>query len=257
MAGCGSRAPVVTRLLEAGARTVHALFDLILPRICGGCDGPADPGGICPACAARLAEPAIPTRPVPAPAGLPPCLAGGPYAGPRRELILAYKERGRRDLATPLGAALAEVVRAGWPATAGPVVLVPVPDTAAAIRARHGDHMLALARVAARRLRAAGYAASAVRALRARPKADSAELDRQQRVAAARDAFALLPPAAEPLRWAADAGAVVVCDDVLTTGATLSAVALRLLEAEVPVAFAATLAATRRHGLTEPVTRQG
>jgi len=39
--------------------------------------------------------------------------------------------------------------------------------------------------------------------------------------------------------------AVILLDDVLTTGATLAAVAARLAERGVPVAFAATIAATR------------
>jgi predicted amidophosphoribosyltransferase len=39
--------------------------------------------------------------------------------------------------------------------------------------------------------------------------------------------------------------AVVLLDDVLTTGSTLAAVAGRLREAGVPVTFAATVAATR------------
>jgi predicted amidophosphoribosyltransferase len=167
-----------------------------------------------------------------------------------RELILAYKERGRRGLAGPLGDRLAAVVRAGWPGP-GPIALVPVPATPAAIRARHGDHMLALARRAARGLAAGGQLAVVTSPLRALPRADSAHLDREQRAAAAHSAFAVTwrsPARLRALGDVADAGAVVLVDDVLTTGATLAAAADRLLRAGVPVTFAATLAATRRHG---------
>ncbi|MGC1213538.1 MAG: ComF family protein, partial [Micromonospora sp.] len=129
------------------------LTDLVLPAACAGC-GDRPPGmrhGFCPRCVEELESlrPA-PARPTPAPPGLPPCVALGPYAGALREGLLAYKERGRHGLARPLGALLAEVVAAAV-GTTGPVTLVPVPDTARAARARYGDHLDRLARHAAAR----------------------------------------------------------------------------------------------------------
>jgi predicted amidophosphoribosyltransferase len=225
-----------------------ALSDLVLPTSCAGCGGP---GRLCPACVRALWTPPVSARPEPAPAGLPVCFAAGAYDGVLRSAILHYKERGRRGLAAELGVALGRAVRAGWPDPAvGSVVLVPVPGTARAIRERQGDHMVRLARVARRDLSAHGYAAVLATPLRARPKADSAGLDRVQRAAAARHAFVVRAGwdrRIGVLGQFADHGAVVLVDDVLTTGSTLAAVATVLSGAGVPVAFAATLAATERH----------
>jgi predicted amidophosphoribosyltransferase len=225
------------------------IVDLILPAGCAGC-GAAARTGVCVRCADVLTQPPEQRRPRPAPPGLPVCLAGGDYEDPLRGFILGYKERGRRGLSRPLGDRLAAVVRAGLP-QGGPMALVPVPGTAAAIRARHGDHMVRLARRAAGTLRAAGVPAVVTSPLRALPRADSAHLDREQRAAQARTAFALRwrsPTRLAALAGMADAGAVVLVDDILTTGATLAAAAGMLLRAGIPVTFAATLAATRRHG---------
>ena len=229
---------------------LSGVLDLVLPADCAGCGGPAARMGTCLSCAGVLTGAPFAARPSPPPPGLPPCFAAGDYAGPLRELILAYKERGRRALAAPLGDVLARVVLACWPGRDEVLALVPVPSTAAAVRARHGDHLLRLARRAARTLRGEGCPAVVATPLQALPKADSAHLDRGQRALAARHAFLIRPGRAGPLREVADRAAVVVLDDVLTTGSTLAAVAGRLWESGVPVAFGATLAATslRRGG---------
>jgi predicted amidophosphoribosyltransferase len=230
------------------------LLDLVLPQGCAGCGADASRSGrgLCPRCGTAIDQPPGTRRPRPAPSGLPVCLAGGDYDGVLRELILHYKERGRRGLANPLGDLLARVVQAGWPSQ-GPVAIVPVPATAAAIRARHGDHMLRLARRAVRWLTAHGQPAAVACPLWALPKADSVHLDREQRSLAADGAFAVRRPwrsgdRLTALRTIGDGGAVVLVDDVLTTGSTLAAASRRLLDAGVPVTFAATLAATRLHG---------
>jgi predicted amidophosphoribosyltransferase len=202
--------------------------------------------GVCPACIGTLAalQP-HPTRPDPAPVGLPRCAALGAYEGVLRELVLAYKDGGRHRLAVPLGRLLATVVES---LVAGPVLLVPIPDAPAAARARFGDHMWRLARPAAVRLRAAGYPVTLARPLRSLPRPDSTGLDSGQRAEYALGGLRLRPLRAAGLqRWhRRTRSPVILLDDIVTTGATLAAATTRLAAAGVPVAGAAVLAATRR-----------
>lgn len=223
------------------------LTDLVLPAGCAGCGARAagTRRGFCPGCVRELESlRPTPTRPTPAPPDLPPCVALGPYAGALREGLLAYKERGRHGLARPLGALLAEVVAAAV-GPVRPVALVPVPDTAPAAQARYGDHLDRLAGHAAARLRGAGWPVRVVRPLRALPRPDSVALDSAGRATAAESAFRLRRPVPPADRNAA----VVVLDDIVTTGVTLAAVSRVLQPAGMTPNVAAVLAATqkRRH----------
>lgn len=223
------------------------LADLVLPVECAGCRAGRVPlrSGVCDRCVRELdALRPVAVRPTPAPAGLPDCTALGRYEGVLREALLSYKERGRHGLARPLGALLAEVVAGA--AGAGPVLLIPVPTTARAVRTRHGDHLARLIRHAARRLRTAGWSVATARPVRALPRPDSATLDSAGRAAAAASAFRIRPTAAGRLRAVAAGRRVVVLDDIVTTGSTLAAIAGVLKDSGIPVNAAAVLAGTAR-----------
>ncbi|WP_280488173.1 ComF family protein, partial [Nocardia farcinica] len=80
-----------------------------------------------------------------------PCWAVARYAGPARRAVLALKERGRTDLAAPLGHAMAGALRRLR--TPGvPLLLVPAPSRRAAARRRGGDPVVRTAAVAVRSL---------------------------------------------------------------------------------------------------------
>jgi predicted amidophosphoribosyltransferase len=216
-----------------------ALADLVLPTECAGCGAErvALRSGVCDICVTAV-ESLTPrdARPTPAPSGLPWCFALGAYAEPLSTMIVAYKDRGRHGLATPLGALLARVVIEA--AGDQPVMLVPIPDAPKAARERHGDHMARLARATARRLRDGGRDVLSAYPLMGKPKKDSLHLDAVSRAAAA--GFGT-----RRRQWPTDR-LVVVIDDVMTTGATLSAAAQALREAGLEAGACATLAATQR-----------
>lgn len=225
-------------------RIVADLGALVLPVDCAGCRDrrPGLRHGVCLECVAALdgLRPE-PVRPIPAPDGLPPCVALGPYAGPLREVLLAFKDHGRHGLARPLGALLAEVVAVSV-GTVRPVLLVPVPDTPAAARARYGDHLGRLARHCADRLRRSGWPVEVRPALRALPRPDSVTLDSAGRAASATAAFR----ARRRWRPTASDAAVVVLDDIVTTGSTIAAVSRVLTATGSAPAVAAVLAATQK-----------
>jgi predicted amidophosphoribosyltransferase len=226
-----------------------ALADLILPSACAGCAVERVPlrYGVCGACAAAV-EALTPfrTTPVPPPPGMPPCTAVGTYAGAMRGVLLAYKEKGRHRLARPLGALLAGAVAAAAGDPSRPVLLVPVPSTARAMRDRHGDHMKRLAAHAVRRLRKAGWQADVIQPLRASPRPDSASLDAAGRRTVAENSLRIMPARIRVLRRETTMRrTLVIVDDIVTTGATLAAVTGRLGEANVQVTGTAVLAATQ------------
>ena len=228
---------LVSALLDAGA-------DLLLGSACVAC---GDPGRVlCHDCRAGLPAGAAEAWPSPTPAGLAPPFATGPYDGALRAMVVGHKERRLLGLTRPLGELLAMSVLAAVGTTA-PLLLVPVPSRPAAVRSRGHDPTLAMTRRAARVLRSADREVVVARLLRTRPGvADQAGLDAGQRHANL--AGSMASPARAVRRHAGRRAQVVVCDDVITTGATARE-AQRALEAVgLAVVAVAAVAATARRG---------
>ncbi|WP_051970266.1 ComF family protein [Kitasatospora azatica] len=222
-----------------------SLLDLLLPAPCAGCGAPG--ALLCPSCRALLTGlRGYPAAPRPAPAGLPPVHACTAYRDPVRQLLLAHKERGALGLAGPLGAVLAEAVRAALaqaPPPEHPVLLVPMPSARRAVRARGHDATRRLARSAARRLRRHGLPCQVAPVLRpARRVADQAGLGAAERRANLHRALTV----PELFRESLSGRQLVLVDDLVTTGATLGEAARALRAAGAPPVAAATLAATTR-----------
>jgi predicted amidophosphoribosyltransferase len=215
----------------------------------------AVPGRVlCPDCARSLPPQARPAVPEPPPPGLAPVWSAGEYAGALRALVLAHKEHAVHAARHPLGRLLARSVLGAARVPEGrraavPLVLVPVPSRPGSARRRGHDPTGAMVRAGARQLGAAGHPVSLAGLLRHRGGVrDQAGLDaraRQENLAGA------LSCAAGRLRsWAAPTGPclVVVCDDVVTTGATAREAQRALEAAGVTVAGIAVAGATRLRG---------
>jgi predicted amidophosphoribosyltransferase len=188
-------------------------------------------------------------RPSPPPPGLAPSSAAGEYVGLLRALLLGHKERQQFGLAGLLGELLAEAVTDlcdTQGVSPGQVALVPAPSQRASTRARGHDPTLRLTKLAGRRLHVPAAPLLAVARV-----ADQGGLDRAGRLASlARSMWVRAGPArrlGRSLRRpdGAATGWLVVCDDVLTTGATAREAQRALTDAGWSVLGIATVAATR------------
>lgn len=168
---------------------------------------------------------------VPSPAGLPTTWTSAWYDGPVRTALLAYKERGRRELAGPLGALLAGPLC--LLATDPRAVSVAIPASPGSRRVRGYDHVGLLVRSAV----AHGAPPAAALLRWNRSTDDQAGLGAEER---ARNRVAALT--ARPCPGAR----VVIVDDIVTTGVTLTEAARALRVAGADVLGAATVASTRR-----------
>jgi predicted amidophosphoribosyltransferase len=218
-----------------------AFVDLVLGGRCAGCERPGIT--LCDSCRELLTT-LTPFRawPDPRPPGLPPPTASAPYGDELRQLILAHKENARYGLARPLGGVLATAVvhalggrRAVW--------LCPVPSARATVRTRGHDPLRRITKAALRSLRKQGIDAGLADALRVvgRPE-DQAGLSAERRTANLAGVFAARSRWAETLTDQP----VLLVDDVITTGSTLTEAARALETRGIPVLGCAVIAATRR-----------
>lgn len=217
---------------------MERLLDLLLPPSCPGCG--REGSALCPECAHQL------RRRRDEPAGLPLGLRSDQpagivqlewccaYSGPARACVHALKYDGELRLVEPLAQAMAE----RWQrVAAGGELLVPVPVHAARRRQRGFDQADLLARAVGRIL---GLEVANVLG-RATQTAAQHSLSRRARAANVGRAFVIATAQRDTVRgrW------VVLIDDVVTTGATVSGCAAALYAAGAPAVSALALARER------------
>lgn len=157
------------------------------------------------------------------------------YAGAGRELLLAFKERGRRELAAVFGALVAAALPrlpGVRPDEFGKWWLVPAPSRRAASRRRGGSHLMRIAR-------ASGASVAPILSFSAGVR-DSVGLDAAARRANLSGRVRVLPTGLPP-----PGTAVVLLDDVVTTGATAAECGSVLRAAGYRVTAVLTLTAAR------------
>src|SRR4051812_27211706 len=216
------RGGVLFRLDTVREAALDALA-LLLPVECAGCGLPDR--AVCADCRAAL-------RPEPSGRRLPdgtPVFSGLDYEGAVRQVILAFKEQGRAELARALAPALgAAVVEAGDTIDLSGAEVVAVPGSRRARRRRGFDPVAALvARAGLDRARVFAPA---------RPHAAQKTLSIEERARNLDGVFEVTAPVA--------GRRFLLVDDVVTTGATLAAAASVLRSAGGEVVAAAVVAST-------------
>jgi predicted amidophosphoribosyltransferase len=237
---------------------LRATLEMALPTTCGGCEAPgATWCAVCSHAAVQATYPAGPREvcPSPCPRGYPPTWTSTPYEGAARAALVAFKDGDRRDLLRVLAPMLSEAVavalasdpglRAVLASGNGPVFVVPVPSSPAAVRRRGDAPLELLTRGAVARTARPEVELIVAPALSLRRRvADQAGLNYRQRASNLERAMAVQP------RWRASVRGVtcLLTDDVLTTGATLVEAARALRAGGAAHVAAATVAATQRRG---------
>ena len=213
-----------------GRLLLHLAGELLSPHGCAACDEPVTTV-FCAACAASVVRARDPAP------GEARVLAFAEFGGAVAEAVRRFKYAGRSDLARPLGDLLRSAARQ---AAITADLVVPVPLHPRRLADRGYNQAALLARHAARELEVP-LAACALARSRDTPR--QASLERAERSKNVASAFRAAR------RAGVEGRAVLLVDDVATTGATLNACADALVAAGARSVRALVLARTPRRSL--------
>ncbi|WP_141738003.1 MULTISPECIES: ComF family protein [Brevibacterium] len=194
------------------------IADLLLPRVCAGCG--IETVSLCGDCIEALDGPVVRSQPR---FGHLPVSGAGVYDGVLRNVLVAYKENGRRDIVAVLGLLLARAVvdsLQNRQIDGKPVILVPVPSSSSAVRRRGGNHVAAFAESAAQMLRSDGLRAGCADVLTVSRHRDQVGFGSAARKANVEGTHAIAREHTHLVRQWGERAKVVVVDDISTTGAT-------------------------------------
>lgn len=164
-----------------------------------------------------------------------------------------HKERKAHGLGRPLGRLMALAVAGLFGAApvdlGSRVLLIPAPSRTVAVRARGHDPLKAICQWAAMLLRESGWRVQYVPLLRLRLDiADQSGLDSRQRMTNLAESMTVRRGHYSALVRAGESVTCVVCDDILTTGATVRECQRALQDLGLPVHGVATIAHTVKRG---------
>lgn len=194
------------------------IADLLLPRVCAGCG--IETVSLCGDCIEALDGPVLRSQQR---FGRLQVSGAGAYDGVLRNVLVAYKEHGRRDIVAVLGLLLARAVVDALQNSSvdgRPVILVPVPSSSSAVRRRGGNHVAACAESAVQMLRADGVRAGCADVLTVRQHRDQVGFGSAARKANVEGTHAVARENVNLVGEWNRRAKVIVVDDISTTGAT-------------------------------------
>ncbi len=205
----------------------------------------------CGRCARSLERSPRSVAPTPRPTAFPACWSVGEYAGPLKRAISAYKDRGQRPLALPLGRALADSIQHAVSASSAKQrwIVIPAPSNPKSVQTRGNDTMQGLATHALRELDRRGLLVDLATPLAMNTRvADQSGLSAISRFTNITGSMTLVSGGLEALFDPVTSlpRPIVIVDDVVTTGATLTEAARVLRAVGLTDVRACTIAATRR-----------
>lgn len=205
----------------------RTLWQLLAPSRCAACDDSLDNAQphqlLCAACL-TLCEP-CPASALPLVPGAPSCLSLFAYGGPIQTALLRLKWQGRDDLAKPLGLLLRPLV-ATMLRSYEADFLVPIPLHPQRLRQRGYNQAMLLAR-AAQPLHSSSLRLHAGLLMATRATTAAHHQRRKERLLRVESRFAV-PPKTKAL---VANRRIILIDDVITTGATVTACAMALRQA--------------------------